>query len=83
MRQSVVLIAVAALAAMVVALLFVHGTNEEGMRALRPNATAIYILWISFIIGFLRPGALYVVFIATLLFCGVVRWFPRTRETIA
>jgi hypothetical protein len=149
MRQSVVLIAVAALVAMVAALLFVHGTDVEGLRvairatartsalcaalafarirvrecsailpvshalhyalvfasgrepdwrayvlggslfavmlwnAVRPNAAALYILWISFIIGFLRPGAIYVVFIAALLFCGVLRWFPRTRATIA
>ena len=52
-------------------------------NAVRPNAIAIYILWIAFIAGFLRPGALYVMIIALLLFCGVVRWFPRTRETIA
>lgn len=151
MRRDVLLAGAALLAAMVAAVLFVHGTGEEGMRAairatarasalctglafarirvrelsallpvshalhyalivaagafagrdwitfvvgaviyaamlwnaVRPNAVAIYILWISFLIAFVRPGALYVMIIALLLFCGVVRWFPRTRETIA
>jgi hypothetical protein len=52
-------------------------------NAVRPNAAALYVLWISFVVAFLRPGALYVMIVAFLLGCGVVRWFPRTRETIA
>ena len=52
-------------------------------NAIRPNAFALYILWISFLVAFLRPGPLYVIIIAALLCCGVIRWIPRTRETIA
>ena len=52
-------------------------------NAWRPHAAALYILWIVFLVAFLRPGVLYVFIVALLLFCGVVRWFPRTRETIA
>jgi hypothetical protein len=48
-------------------------------NAIRPNATAIYILWISFIVGMLRPGALYVVFVALLLCAGIARWVRRPR----
>lgn len=52
-------------------------------NAWRPHAAALYILWIAFLVAFVRPGVLYVMIITLLLFCGVVRWFPRTRETIA
>src|SRR5690349_7896159 len=43
-------------------------------NAFRPNAIAIHILWISFIVGMSRPGALYVVFVALLLCAGIARW---------
>lgn len=145
MRRSVVLAGAAILAAMVVFVLFVHGTDEPGLRAairatartsalctalafmrirvsetsallpvshalhyalilalprmldvpsalvgvaifgvmvwnaFRPNASAISILWISFIVGMLRPGTLYVVFVALLLCAGIVRWVRRPR----
>ncbi|HVE73312.1 MAG TPA: hypothetical protein VNI54_18230 [Thermoanaerobaculia bacterium] len=148
MRRSIVLSGVATLAAMVVAVLLVHGTGEDGMRAairatartsaicvalafvrvrvrefsallpishamhyvlifaaglmrgipewivgiaafavmlwnaVKPNTIAIYILWIVFLIAFVRPGALYVGIVIALLSCGVIRWFPRTRATI-
>lgn len=48
-------------------------------NAIRPNAIAIYIVWISFIVGMVRPGALYVAFIALLLCAGVARWVRRPR----
>lgn len=150
MRRNLLLAGAALLAAMVAAVLLVHGTDSEGLRAAiratartsalcvglafarirvreasallpvshalhyaliilagertldaltlsvgaaayavmlwnawRPNAFALYVLWIVFLVAFLRPGVLYVMIIAALLFCGVVRWIPRTRETIA
>ena len=43
-------------------------------NAIRPTTFAIYVLWISFLLGMVRPGAIYVVFIALLLGAGVVRW---------
>ena len=52
-------------------------------NAIRPNAYALYTLWIVFIVAFVRPGVLYGIIIAVLLGCGVIRWIPRTRETIA
>jgi hypothetical protein len=149
MRRSVVLTGAAILAAMVAIVLFVHGTDEEGMRAairatartsalctalafarvrvrefsallpvshalhyaaiiaaglvrtpyetavgvaifavmvwnaVRPNAIAIYVLWISFVVGMVRPGALYVGFITLLLCAGIARWVRRPRQTTA
>lgn len=145
MRRSVVLAGTVILAVMVALVLFVHGTDEQGMRAairatartsalctalafarirvreasalvpvshalhyslilaagrvldapaalvgvavfavmvwnaIRPNAIAIYVLWISFIVGMLRPGALYVVIVALLLCAGIARWVRRPR----
>ena len=51
-------------------------------NAIKPNTIAIYILWISFVIAFVRPGALYVGIVILLLSCGVFRWLPRARATI-
>ena len=48
-------------------------------NAIRPNAIAIHILWISFIVAMLRPGALYVVIVALLLCAGLARWVRRPR----
>ena len=145
MLRSIVLAGTAILAVMVALVLFVHGTDEQGMRAairatartsalctalafarirvreasallpvshtlhyaliltagrvldvpnvlvgvavfavmvwnaFRPNAIAIYILWISFIVAMLRPGALYVVIVALLLCAGLARWVRRPR----
>lgn len=149
MRPRVVLIGVTFLVTIVAAVLWLHGTDEEGLRAAirttartsalcvglafarirvrelsvllpvshamhyvlilntdrvigwpelvvgvsvfaamlwnawRPHAAALYILWIAFLVAFLRPGVLYGMIVTLLLSCGVVRWFPRTRETIA
>jgi hypothetical protein len=147
MRRNVILAGAAILAAMVAAVLFVHGTGEEGMRAairatartsalctglafarirvrelsallpvshalhyalivaagalagrgwfvfvfglviyavmlwnaVRPNAVAIYVLWITFLAAFVRSGAIYVVIIALLLGCGVFRWIAGVQ----
>jgi hypothetical protein len=145
MRRSVVLAGAAILAVMVVLVLFVYGTDEQGLRvairatartsalctalafarirvreagalvpvshalhygvilasgrvldapavlvgvavfavmvwnAFRPNAIAIYILWIAFVVGMLRPGALYVVFVAILLCAGIARLGAASR----
>jgi len=145
MRRNVVLAGTAILAVMVALVLFVHGTDEQGLRAairatartsalctalafarfrvreasalvpvshtlhyalilatsrvldaptvlvgvavfavmvwnaIRPNAIAIYILWISFLVGMLRPGALYVMFVTLLLCAGIARWMRRPR----
>ena len=143
MFRSVVLAGAAILAVMVALVLFVHGTDEQGIRAairatartsalctalafarirvreasalvpvshalhyalilastrildapaalvgiavfavmvwnaIRPNTIAIYILWISFIVAMLRPGALYVVIVTLLLCAGLARWVRR------
>jgi hypothetical protein len=145
MRRSVVFAGAAILAVMVALVLFLHGTDEQGLRAairatartsalctalafarirvreasalvpvshalhyavilaagrvldapaalvgvavfavmvwnaIRPNAIAIYILWVSFIVAMLRPGALYVVIVALLLCAGMARWVRRPR----
>jgi hypothetical protein len=150
MRRTVVLAGAAILAVMVALVLFVRGTDEQGLRAairatartsalctalafarirvreasalvpvshalhytlilatarilddptllvgvavfavmvwnaIRPSASAIaiYILWIAFIVGMLRPGALYVVMVALLLAAGIARWVRRPRLVI-
>ncbi|HYI10998.1 MAG TPA: hypothetical protein VEK57_18215 [Thermoanaerobaculia bacterium] len=51
-------------------------------NAIRPNAIAIHILWIAFIVGMLRPGALYIVFVALLLCAGIARWVWRSRLVV-
>jgi hypothetical protein len=48
-------------------------------NAMRPNAAALYILWIVFIVAFLRPGALYVMIIALLL---GVEWLAGFRAPV-
>ena len=47
-------------------------------NAFRPSAIAMYVLWITFIAAMVRPGALYVGFIALLLGAGIARWARRS-----
>ncbi|HUR81775.1 MAG TPA: hypothetical protein VM733_13495, partial [Thermoanaerobaculia bacterium] len=50
-------------------------------NALRPSAIAISILWISFVVAFVRPGAIHVAVEAILLGAAFMRWKTWRRAS--